>query len=192
MPNKVKYGLQSAYYAVATFGTDGTVSYGTPVALPGSVSLSLDPQGDSNTFRADNIDYFTSQSNNGFQGDYELALLPDQFRQDIYGDVTDENGLLIEVVQPAPVHFAFLFQVEGDVNATRHVLYDCTASRPSVSGETTGDIIEPQTETITITAHPIKFATLAQPVSKAKVGPDSATPYVAWFTTVQTPAAPAT
>ena len=189
MANKVKFGLSSAYYAVATFDDQGAVTYGTPVALPGAVSLSLDPQGDTNVFRADNIDYFTSVSNNGYEGDFELAKLPDSFYADIFGEVTDQNGLRVEVVQPATVHFAFLFQVEGDANAARHVLYNCTASRPAVAGETTGDTVEPQTDTITISAHPMTSAALGKEVTKARVEPDNATAYAAWFTSVQLPSA---
>lgn len=191
MANKVKFGLKSAAYAVATFAADGTVTYGTPVMLPGSVSLSLDPQGDSEVFRADNMDYYTSQSNNGYQGDYECAMLPDSFRADILKEVTDQNGLKVEAVDPDTVHFAFMFQVEGDQNAVRHVLYNCTATRPTVGSATTEETTTPQTDTIQITAHPIEFSTLTQPVIKAKVDASVTTAYNSWFTAVQTPAAPA-
>lgn len=191
MANKVKFGLKSAAYAVATFATDGTVSYGTPVMLPGSVSLSLDPQGDTENFYADNIVYYTSQSNNGYQGDYECAMLPDSFRTDVLREITDQNGLKVEVVNPDTVHFAFLFQVEGDQNAVRHVLYNCTASRPSVGSTTTEETTTPQTDTIQITSHPVEFSTLADPVTKAKVDASVTTVYNSWFTAVQTPGAPA-
>ena len=58
MANKIKYGIKSVYYAVATQGTGGALTYATPVAIPGAVSLSLEAQGDTNTFYADNIAYF--------------------------------------------------------------------------------------------------------------------------------------
>ena len=73
---KVKYGLSNVYYAIFN-EEDGT--YGTPVAIPGAVSLSLDQEGETTPFRADNIDYWTSVSNNGYSGSIEVALVPDSF-----------------------------------------------------------------------------------------------------------------
>ena len=56
--NKVQYGLKNVYYATVTVGTN-SVTYGTPVAWPGAVSLSLSAEGDTNDFYADNIKYFS-------------------------------------------------------------------------------------------------------------------------------------
>ena len=42
--NKVQYGLKNVYYATVTVGTN-SVTYGTPVAWPGAVNLSLSAEG---------------------------------------------------------------------------------------------------------------------------------------------------
>lgn len=150
MANKVKFGLSNCYYAVLD---EDAGTYGTPVRLPGAVNLSLDQQGETNKFRADNIDYYTSISNNGYQGDLELALVPASFLTDVMGELTDSaSGIKYEVADAKLKPFALLFQFEGDEKATRHVLYYCKATRPTLASQTTEETIEPVTETISITA----------------------------------------
>ena len=187
-PNKIKYGIKNVYYAVASIGSDGTATYSTPVALKGAVSLSMEPQGDTNKFYADNIVYYTSVANNGYEGDLEVALIPDSFLTDILGMVKNSDEVIYEDAGAEPVHFALLFQFEGDQKATRHVLYNCTAARPTAAGTTKEDSIEPQTETITITATTIYVAALQKDIPKAKTTVDTAdATYNAWFSTVYVP-----
>jgi len=184
MANKVKYGLKNVYYAKATIDNEtNAATYDTPVRWPGAVSLSLDAEGNTTKFRADNIDYWVGQSNNGYSGDFESALIPDSFRKDILGDVTDSGGVLIEDASAKTTYFALLFQFEGDVSNTRHVMYKCSATRPSVSGQTTEEEIEPQTETLTLTAIAVHNSALDMDVIKARCGEADA-PYENWFDAV--------
>ena len=187
MANKVKYGLKNVYYAVATIdAATNTATYSTPVAWPGAVNLSLDAEGETTKFRADNIDYWIGQSNNGYSGDFESALIPDSFRKNVLGDIEDSNGVLVEDAGAKTVNFALLFQFEGDANATRHVLYNCSATRPSVSGATTEEEIEPQTETLELTAVSIHNASLDKDLVKARCN-ESDSPYSTWFSAVYQP-----
>lgn len=186
MANKVKYGLKSVYYAVATIAADGSATYETPVAWPGAVSLELDASGEVTKFRADNINYWIGQANNGYSGDFESALVPDSFKENVLGYLKDTNNVLIESVDAATKPFALLFQFEGDESETRHVLYYCTASRPSVSGQTTDETITPQTETISIETGSVYNATLSANIAKASVD-KTETPYNTWFSAVYQP-----
>lgn len=188
MANKVKYGLSNCYYAVLD-ETAGT--YGTPVALPGAVNLSLDQQGDTNKFRADNIDYYVSISNNGYEGDLELALIPDSFLTDVMGEVVDAtSGIQYENAAAKPKAFALLFQFEGDDKATRHVLYNCKATRPTLASQTTEETIEPVTETISITAtaRNVTINNEVVPLVKGKC-PEGGASYATFFNAVVVPGA---
>lgn len=190
MANKVKYGLSNCYYSVITENTSG-VTFGTPVALPGAVNLSLDQEGETNKFRADNIDYYVSISNNGYSGSLELALIPDAFLKDVMGETVDgTNALQIEFADAKPKAFALLFQFEGDDKATRHILYNCKATRPSLASQTTDTTIEPVTETmdLTATAQNLTVAGVVRPVVKAKCYYGDAA-YSGFFSTVAVPTA---
>ncbi len=44
MANKIKYGLKNVHAALQTQGEGGAYTYGTPQAIPGAVSMSLDAE----------------------------------------------------------------------------------------------------------------------------------------------------
>ena len=109
MPNKIKFGISKCYYAIKS-----SSGYGTPVALPGAVSLSLSAQGELYKFYADNVEYYRSAVNNGYEGTLELALIPESFLTDVLGNTLDSTDkVLVEQVQNDSVIFAFGFQIEG-------------------------------------------------------------------------------
>lgn len=182
--NKVKYNIKNAHYAVQNETEEGKITFGTPVAIPGSVSVSFDANGDIAPFYADGIQYFVSAANNGYEGDAEFALIPDQFREDILKEEKDAKGVLHEVSGSGDTQkFAFLFEFDGDQKAIRRVLYNCTATRPSIESDTKEENIEPGTETITISNSP-----LANGRVKAQTTVDTdETVYDSWYETVYFP-----
>lgn len=154
--NKVKYNIKNAHYAVQKEDEEGTISFETPVPIKGAVSVSFDANGDITPFYADGIQYYVSVANNGYEGDAEFALIPDQFREDILKEQRDEKGVLHEVSETGDTQkFAFLFEFDGDQKAIRRVLYNCTATRPSIESDTKEENVEPGTETITISNSPL-------------------------------------
>lgn len=191
MPNKIKYGLKNVHYAIATIAADGSATYDTPVPFPGAVSISMEPQGDTTPFYADNVEYWTGIANTGYEGDLEMARLIDSFKKDVLGYIETGNGLFAEDANASPVHFALLFQFEGDAKATRHVMYNCTASRASTASQTKSETVEPQTESVTITATTIYVAALDTDIVKCETKEDTSSEvYGAFFDAVTLPTAP--
>ena len=157
MPNKVKYNLKNVHYAPQTPGEDGAIpTFGTPVPIPGAVSISLAAQGSTTPFYADGMVYYNTSSNNGYQGDLVMALIPDAFAKDILEEVEDTTAKTVsEYSDVQPVPFALLFEFDGDVKSIRHVLYNCKATRPAMNGQTSTETITPQTDTLTLNATPL-------------------------------------
>lgn len=155
--NKIKYNLRNVHYAVIdSIDSDGLPKYKTPVPIPGAVSLSLAAQGDSSDFFADGIKYYVTTTNNGYSGDITLALIPDHFRISVLGEELDSTDkILTETAFAKEVQFALLYQFDGDKKAIKHVMYNCTATRPGLDGTTATNSKEPTTETLTLISTPL-------------------------------------
>jgi phage major tail protein, phi13 family len=181
--NKVKFNICNVHYAAISKGDDGSVKFSTPVAMPGAVSISMDPTGEPESFYADGVEYYVINNNQGYDGDLELAMIPESFRREILKEEQDTNNVLVENSYSETGSFALLFEFDGDVRKIRHVLYNCSASRPSIESKTNEDSKEVQTETLTVKARP-----LANGYVKAKTGnTTSETTYNDWYKTVYDP-----
>jgi len=181
--NKVKYNICNVHYAVIAKAEDGTVTFATPVPIPGAVSISLDPKGEPESFYADGVEYYVINNNQGYDGDLEVALIPESFREDVLLETADANHVLVENSNSQTGSFALLFEFDGDIRKIRHVMYNCSASRPSISGKTNEEGKEVQTETLTIKSRP-----LANGLVKAKTGNSTTdSVYSNWYKDVYLP-----
>ena len=84
MANKVKFNICNVHYALFDKTEDGTIIYIEPVPMPGAVSISLEPNGEPESFYADGIEYYTISNNMGYDGDLEIALIPESFGTDVF------------------------------------------------------------------------------------------------------------
>lgn len=185
MANKIKYGLRNVFYAKVTAvdATTGALTYATtPVAIPGAVNLAMDAAGDQTPFYGDDVVYWMGDSNNGYSGTLEIALVPDAFRTDILGEKIDTSGVYYETADASTSEFALMFEFQGDESATRHCMFRCFATRPSVNGATKEASVTPQTETLNLTA----MARINDQIVKARCPKTATTAYNAWFTSVPT------
>lgn len=191
MANKVRFGLKNVYYAILTESDNAAPAYGTPKKLLGAVNLDLSQEGGSNSFYADNIEFFRTEYDNGYTGSLELARVSDDALKDIWGFGYDStNKLIYEDANATPKPFALLFQVEGDVNEDLYVLYKCYASRPNIGSATINENgKEPQTQTVDISALPLSDPTNGVLNGKVYIRTDESTSTsikTAWFSSVFT------
>lgn len=156
--NKIRYGLKEVHYAKITRDEAGTITYGTPVPYKGAVSLTLDAEtGDPTKFYADDtIFYQGAGSNSGYTGTLEMASgdSRDDFDCDIMGFKKDAHGNIVENSEAEPEPFALLWQFTGDKSGMKYVAYNCLATRASLSGTTKEDVINPATDSYSLTVSP--------------------------------------
>ena len=149
--NKVQFGLEHVYYAPLSDS-----GYKTPVPIPGAVNLTLNPVGDIEKFYADNMSFWTSATNDGYEGELEVAKFPMQMLQEIWGQrLSEKDKVLTEVADAVTVPFALLFRISGDKAKRNYVIYSCTGTRPNIEGKTLEEGKKtPTTQKISITAAP--------------------------------------
>ncbi|PFS71183.1 phage tail protein [Bacillus cereus] len=153
--NKVAFGLKNVYYALYDV-TDRVITFKTPIPIPGAVELTFDPRGDLIEFYADDMLYYAASNNQGYDGTLSIATIPEQFAIDALGEQLDEtDGVLNELADAKGKPFALLFEFDGDVNATRHVMYNNSASRPTIASKTKTNSAEPNTNELKFVSSPI-------------------------------------
>ncbi len=112
-------------------------------------------------------------------------MITESFRTNILKEEADANKVLVENANSETGSFALLFEFDGDIRKIRHVLYNCSASRPTIESKTNEEDKEVQTETLTIKARP-----MASGYVKAKTGDSTTdTVYNNWYKTVYQPTA---
>ena len=182
--NKVKFNIKNVHYAKLIKNEEtGAITFATPVIMPGAVSLSLDPNGEPSVFYADGYAYYTISNNQGYEGDLELAMVPESFRTDILKESLDNNNVLVEDATAETEAFALLFEFDGDVKQIRHVLYNCTAARPTIESSTNEEEIEVKTETLSIKAAPLSGGFVKARTSDTT----SEAAYEGWYSAVYLP-----
>ena len=155
--NKVHFGIKNVHYALVTETTTtaGTsTTYGSPVAMPGAVSIDLSANQETTEFYADDGVYYITQNDATYEGDLTIADIPDQFKKDVFGDKEDSSGVLVETTGNPVKYFALMFETTGDAGGHRTLFYKCSATRPNASGQTKEETTEVQPMTLSIKAIP--------------------------------------
>lgn len=158
---RIRFGIKNAHYATATTdASTGAMTYETPVAIPGAKAISLDAQGETVKEYADNGVWYSTVTNNGYSGtlEFEDTAAADTFIETVLSQTKDTtSGVVTEKASDEPKEFALGFQFDlagGTETGKRTWLVRCTASRPSLAGQTKEESIAVQTNTVNIEAVP--------------------------------------
>ena len=182
MTNKVEFGISNLHVGTYTVNNDNTVTMGTPYHQKGAVSFSPEEQSELTKFYADNIVYWSDYTGGTFEGDLEVAKFDDEFKKKFLGYKKLTNGGLANVKNAVKPNVYIAFQVEGDAESRRVILYNATLGAITREFSTIEEQKEPVTETLSVTV----VGDNASGVSMASFRPDDAG-YDSLFTN---PAAP--
>lgn len=185
----VRFGISNAHYALYTEGTGSAAgTYATPVPMKGATQLTLTPQGNTWTFYADDIAYETGSSNTGYEISVTIAVLGDQAKIDLLGYAADSNGVVYESATAEPASCAFLWEFGGSKVKKRGLLYNVKFTRPTMTGNTKTDSVDPDTDELTGTAigRDLTIDNATVNVIKASVTNETATAtqFNGWFNAV--------
>ena len=182
--NKVKFGLEKVHVA---FFDEELGTFEEPQHIPGAVNLALTGEGEPYTFYADNIAYYVVNSNNGYSGDLEMALIPDWFSVEALGWEIDDNGMVVEVADGKQKPFALLYEVKGDQNNKRYIYYNCMSSKPTEEHSTETESREVNTQTLTINVSAKEFNNKNVIKGAMELSLANATAFNSFFDEVQEP-----
>lgn len=185
MPNRVNWGLAASAWGKITTDAQGNDVYGAPTMFLGNRQVNWDPAGDLVKVFADGTVIYTGRQNSGYTGSLELTNLDDDFAAWVLSEAVDSKNVQFEEKEPTVNRFYLLWEWVQDAKNTRHVMYNITASRPSMSATTSGDgdSKTAQYRTLNLTAIP-----RADGVVKASTRVDvDNTVYENWFSAAYVP-----
>ena len=183
MANKVEFGISQLHVGTYTVDDQGVATLGTPYHQKGAVSFSPEENSEQNTFYADNIAYWSGYSGGSIEGDLEVAMFDDSFKTQFLGYATLTNGGIANVKNATKPNVYIAFQVEGDAESRRVILYNCSLGAIKREYNTIEENKEPTTETLGVTC----IGDNATGVTMAVLKPDD-TGYNTLFTAPTAPA----
>ena len=150
MKNKVEFGISNLHVGTYTDDGNGNVTLGTPYHQKGAVSFSPEEQSENTNFYADNIAYWSGFSGGSFEGDLEVAKFDDQFKKNFLGYKATKDGGLALVKNAIKPKVYIAFQVEGDAESRRVIMYNAALGAIKREFKTIEDTKEPTTETLAV------------------------------------------
>jgi phi13 family phage major tail protein len=148
MSKKTLIGLDKFYYALLVSDTSASVSYDTPVALKGAMTVSYNPNSEVATIFADDGPYDTAETIGELELDVGIADISQEDYAALMGH-TITGGVMAETATDQPVDTAFGFRAKRSNGGYSYYWFlKGKFSKPSMEHETKGGSISWQTPTL--------------------------------------------
>lgn len=155
------YGLEHGIYASFTQDSQtGKLSFGTPRAITGLRSVSVESSQEDTVFYADNVQHLTVAGAENLSGSFTTYQLPSQFWADNLGYYFDQNGARIRGSQRQNFALQFVERVvdeNGKEYRQLKVYYNCRASQPSNESTTIEEGVEIKEFEVPLAISPSSF-----------------------------------
>ena len=147
---KVRTGVEGLHYAVILTDDDSSgLTYDTPVAVPGLITMNVNPNTNSATLYADNKAAVTYSSVGTIEVEVELDYLADEVIGILTGREVDGADHYITNINSAPYVGIMYKQTYDDGSESYIRLMKGKFKEPSHNSETQNDSVNFQTGTIT-------------------------------------------
>ncbi len=145
MAKKVLIGLDKFHYSLLTTDDTANISYQTPVALRGAVTVAYNPNSEISTLFADDGPFDTAETIGEIELDVGIADITQEDVAALLGH-TISGGVMEEDKEDDPVDCAFAFRAKRSNGGFSFFwLLKGKFSKPSMDHETKGDTVNFQT-----------------------------------------------
>lgn len=142
MPRNGFFGVKNSHIAILK--DEDKFTYETPVKVPGTVEIKMEPSVETNTSYADNEPWIDKTQDNGGDGtisfyDTESTTELRKLFADLVGFDIDAKGRVLGTSGNTPKKFAFMCEQPGHVIGKRRCFLACQIKAPSMDSKTIED-----------------------------------------------------
>lgn len=148
--NKVQFGISKLHIGTYSVSDQGVVTLGTPYHQKGAVSFSPEQSSESTDFYADNTVFWSGYTDGKVEGDITVAKFDDAFKKQFLGYKELTTGGLAKVNNGVKPNIYIAFQIEGDQEARRAIMYNGSFGAIKNDYATIEANKVPQTESISV------------------------------------------
>lgn len=146
--SKVRFGVKNLHIGKYNVASDGTVTLGTPMHIPGTVKISMDPDAEMTEFWADDVLYYVCNNDSGVSGEIENANFKDTFKTEFLNYITLDDGGVAQIKGRNTDPVYMMFESDGDQEKRRGILYNVVLGSIKREYATVEKTKTPQTATL--------------------------------------------